>query len=110
MGEHPDPLAEVSWKDACWAMMMECDEHEAPECGFETPSAELVAKYCRLYPRYAEDFIDFAATCEAQDRLLKLFPPRQPTEAELGQGVKRAMRAFRRALRREQRKKRSKGS
>lgn len=90
----------ISWDDACWGMIMECDQPENLEDGFKTPSAELVAKYCRLYPQYAEDFIDFAATCEWSDRWVKMHPPPEPTEAELARGVKRAMAAFRRACRR----------
>lgn len=79
---------------------MECEEHEIPEHGFKTPSAELIAKYCRLYPQYAEDFIDFAATCETQERLVKLYPPEEPTEEELKRALRATMRAVRNATRR----------
>lgn len=89
----------IAWDDARWEMIMECPDHEIPEHGFTTPSAELVAKYCKLYPQHAEDFIDFAATCESQERLMKLFPPRESTEAELDRGVKAAMRIFRKVMR-----------
>lgn len=105
MPDYPLPPSEVSWDDACWQMVMECGEHEDPEMGFKTPSAEIVAKYCLLYPQHSEDFIDFAATCEWSDRWNRAHPPPEPTEAELKRGVARAMRAFRNAMRRVNRKK-----
>lgn len=93
----------VGWDDACWEMIMECEDHEYPDRGFKTPSAGLVARYCLLYPQHAENFIDFAATCEAQERLLKLYPPPEPTKEELARAHKRAMHAVRNAMRRFQR-------
>lgn len=90
MSEHPD------WDDACWQMILECEPNDD---GFETPSLELVAKYCKLYPHLADDFTDFAATCRTEDFFVKKYPPPELTEADLKRGVQLAMKAFRKAMR-----------
>lgn len=97
--------SDVSWDDACWEMIMECEEHETLEYGFKTPSAELVAKYCKIYPQHAEYFIDFVATAEFMERWAKLHPAPEPTEAEIARGVKKAIEAFRGALRKARKRK-----
>lgn len=102
-------MSGAAWEDVCWEMIMECEEHEIPERGFKNPSAKLIAKYCQLYPQHAEDFIDFAATCEAQERLAALYPPTEPTAEELKRAHKATMRAVRNAMRRFRRALKTKG-
>lgn len=91
-----------SWDDVCSAMCMEC----APEPdGFEDPSPELVARYAKEYPHFADDLIDFAATCRSERALLKKYPPPEVTQEQLDAAVKRAMILVRKAVRKMRRQK-----
>lgn len=91
---------DAEWDDVCFAMIMECEPSDFPdEGGFAPPSAGLVAKYCRLYPQFADDLVDFTATCITMDFLAKKFPAPEPTKAEVDRAVRKSMRIFRSALR-----------
>lgn len=91
------------WTDVCFEMVEECEISDNPDEGFLPPSAALVNKYCQLYPEWAEDFLDFAATCRTQKFYVEKYPPTEPTKKELDGAVRRAMRAFRTALRKDDR-------
>ena len=93
-----------SWDDVCMAMVMECEPE--PD-GFEDPPYELAARYCRDYPHFSDDLIDFAATCRSERALLKKYPPTEPTQDEVDAAAKRAMVRFRLAMRRANRKKKT---
>lgn len=97
-------MEERDWETVCWDMVMECEPSDDPIEGFKAPSSELIHKYCILYPHFADDLVDFAATCRTEAFFLKKYPPTEPTEAEVKSAVERAMKAFRNALRREDRK------
>jgi hypothetical protein len=85
-----------SWEDVCFAMLMET---ERVEDGFVDPTAQLIAKYIKLYPHFEVDLLDFAATCRTETAMLKKYPPPEPTQEELDSAVKRGMAVFRKALR-----------
>lgn len=89
------------WDDVCWDMIMRC---EPVADGFKPPSVELVAEFVRDYPQWAEDLIDFAATCRTMDFWAAKYPAPEPTQQELDAAVKRAMKVFRAACRRRRRK------
>lgn len=94
-----EELIAPQWDDVCFEMVMECDQPDDPDDGFLPPSAALVEKYCKLYPQWAEDFIDFAATCRTVDFWAKKYPAPEPTEAEINAPVQRAMKMVRAATR-----------
>lgn len=97
---HDQQRADPLWDDVCWDMVMECEPSDDPMEGFKSPSSELVAKYVRLYPQFAEDLIDFAATSRTMDFFAAKYPAPEPNQEQIDRAVKRAMHAFRTALRR----------
>jgi hypothetical protein len=99
-----DP-SKIPWDDACMEMVMECDQPDNPDDGFLPPSATLIEKYCKLYPQWADDFVDFAATCRTMDFWAKKYPAPEPTEAEINEAVRRTMKIFRSAARKAKKEK-----
>lgn len=93
----------ADWDDVCFAMVEECEITDNPDEGFLPPSAALMDKYCRLYPEWAEDLLDFAATCRTVDFWAKKYPAPEPTKKEIDRAVQRAMRIFRAALKKSDR-------
>ena len=53
-----------TWGDVCWEMVERCEQTED---GFESPPVSLVAEFCRRYPEWADDLVDFAATSRTMD-------------------------------------------
>ena len=85
-----------TWGDVCWEMVERCEQTED---GFESPPVSLVAEFCQRYPEWADDLVDFAATSRTMGFWAAKYPAPEPTKAEIDQAVKRAMKAFRAALR-----------
>lgn len=91
------------WDDICFAMCMECETDA--DGVFLDPPEEIVAKYCKNFPHFADDLVDFAATCRTERRLALKFPAPPLTQEQLDGAVKRAMVIFRKALRNAKRRK-----